>query len=89
MLHRYSASVWTVSGRNSEGDWWGVREQYEQQKRSSEGGEGRGWKASKEREVDVGRREMCGLGAAMVVWDVWFGWEVEDGITDLATNCTG
>ena len=23
MLHRYSASVWTVSGRNSEGDWWG------------------------------------------------------------------
>ena len=29
-------------------------------------------------------REMCVLGAAMVVWDNWLGWEVEDGIADLA-----
>ena len=46
-----------------------------------EGGEG-GWEVLKRCRTEG---DVCARSTAMVVWDNWLGWEVEDGITDLAS----
>ena len=69
---------WRGGGEGGERGMSGRRDKVRE-----EGGR-RGRKEGGRYQRDVERREMCVLGAAMVVWDNWLGWEVEDGIADLA-----